>query len=1548
MKNYLRKIFSLCFFLGLGVTHGFCQAVIICPSDISISCTTDYSNTQITGVPEAFDMGGAVDVEYNDIIVNLDANGEGFVRRRWNVVGSAHIFCDHTILMQCIDVDFVCVDNIAASLGTSDDGVANVKMFAESLVEGDLGDNTIVASREGISYGDYIVYDCCDIGSHTYYVKYNNVDENGVIVDEICTGSITIEDKLPPVILSSTPIYLSMFNQGSVELHVDMLSDFIYDNCQDVSATFSQSVFTQNGEYMVDVTASDESSNTSTATLTVIVSSNAAIACNNNVNISLDNEGKVLLTPDMILEGFVPANGHYTISRDGVQFSEAIHLDCSDQNEEIEISVREETSLVECWSAILIEDKLSPLLTVPNPVYLTLNVPTEALLTTEMLDPYTSDNCNIVSQTLSNGLFAAAGSYNVTYTVADGEGNSTVQVFEVIVTDGASWLSCNNGLELELDDDGTLVVDYFTIADEAVYLNEDFEIGISYNFDNIPQGGFSDNLTLDCWDVGRNTRLVVRDQDTGDICGGEVTVVDKKAPTAYAHSVISVTLDGDNPYVLNPAILDAGSFDNCGGEVTFIASPSTFTTPGSYQVKLRVFDESGNSDVAISTVNVLQGSGSSIECVGISTAIANPWGATTLWAVDFVLNDEDFDSFSMSTNLNGPYTESIDFDCSDYNLNAPIDLYVVASSAGIPSTCVVSLTLVDNSAPVAVSDLNIILELQNCQAILSPEVVDDGSYDLCGNITLSLSQTIFTSSDIGENQVTLTVTDASGNTNQAVAIVTVVNNNDDCDDCTINDVIFPADINVTDTDGVIEYLSIDNLQSLYNYTYDQVYPYTIAQCDDIAYAYDDVVVITSIGFNVLRSFTAVDWGTGDVKTHVQLIQLFTEMNGSLSCETQLTIALTSGNITVFPADVLEGGPYNLDVITLTITDENGVVVPDNDISFNYAGQLLTYQVTDTQTGTSCFGNINVVDESTGCALDFDNEVSLPLAEISIVDSEFNDSEYTPDLLVENFGFSEAEVNVLVDSDCAVTSMIYIDIFVGATGNTYQIERTFTLLDWVTYDQGSTDGIYTIVQIINVNTDAGNLICDILPNSAPVGDCESGHTLSDDVEWPSDIMITDYRIKPEELIEFSGVPEIDSEPIFQNTPDDYESAYVDIVVSLTSTTLTIDRVWTATNTIYNIDWNYTQTIVIDFSDFANLVTVSTLGGRAMPGVVVNGTMETDMNGKVQVEDAIQSVFYDEPINNNGINVLDFILIQRHILAQESLSSLSLLAADVNSDGAVKASDLVELKKSFLDVSPDVDWRFLDVAVDNALLVDPKANYLAIKAGDVDDSAFLAGDDMLGASTDFRISDKLLNSGESYQIPVFLESGHSLFGAQISLGVDLDMLTIDNVESELDFLDVDYFINEDGKMTLVCYNALDVVDPASASDGAVVYIEATAKVNGILHEAIVGSDNPSYVVDEGLNLIRLGTDIEDMIGTGTNSPELDHISAYPNPASDYLTIDLRDQDYGDYTISIFNLQGQRMITQRNQSTIDLQNLSAGQYYYRVDIGQYHTVAKFIVIR
>lgn len=95
-------------------------------------------------------------------------------------------------------------------------------------------------------------------------------------------------------------------------------------------------------------------------------------------------------------------------------------------------------------------------------------------------------------------------------------------------------------------------------------------------------------------------------------------------------------------------------------------------------------------------------------------------------------------------------------------------------NAGLTSTCTFTVTVSDTTAPVVITrNIEVPLGI-NRQVTITPQQIDNGSEDACGIADLSLDITLFDFSQLGENTVTLTVTDNSGNTAFGTAQVTVV------------------------------------------------------------------------------------------------------------------------------------------------------------------------------------------------------------------------------------------------------------------------------------------------------------------------------------------------------------------------------------------------------------------------------------------------------------------------------------------------------------------------------------------------------------------------------------------------------------------------------------------------------------------------------------------------------------------------------------------------------------------------------------------------------
>lgn len=155
-----------------------------------------------------------------------------------------------------------------------------------------------------------------------------------------------------------------------------------------------------------------------------------------------------------------------------------------------------------------------------------------------------------------------------------------------------------------------------------------------------------------------------------------------------------------------------------------------------------------------------------------------PWGPAAtveIGVVDDPANPSSFitlASYSANSQTLTPFT----FDLSGYTGSYQyIAMRIATNSAW--EVYFEDLTYVSGCESNAVTAIgqNISVQLSTTgEATVDPADVDNGSTSDCGTPTFSLSQSTFSCSDIGVNQVTLTATDVSGNTSNTTVEVTVL------------------------------------------------------------------------------------------------------------------------------------------------------------------------------------------------------------------------------------------------------------------------------------------------------------------------------------------------------------------------------------------------------------------------------------------------------------------------------------------------------------------------------------------------------------------------------------------------------------------------------------------------------------------------------------------------------------------------------------------------------------------------------------------------------
>ena len=276
--------------------------------------------------------------------------------------------------------------------------------------------------------------------------------------------------------------------------------------------------------------------------------------------------------------------------------------------------------------------------------------------------------------------------------------------------------------------------------------------------------------SIDCGDIGPNqvTLTVTDNMGSTASCTATVNIMDARPPVAECQN-ITVYLDANGEASIGPEDVDNGSSDNCGiASMNVVPNSFTCLNVGEpVEVTLIVKDGSTNQRTCTSMVTVLDTVSPVAKCQNI-TVLLDTQGIATIKASDLDNGSTDACGISILS-----IDQSV-FTCTDVGENMVV--LTVTDNNGNSSTCTSMVAVADNIPPV-VKCKNISIQLDaNGNASITVADIDDGSNDACGIASITPSKTSFTCTDLGNNTVTLTVTDVNDNSATCNANVRVEDN----------------------------------------------------------------------------------------------------------------------------------------------------------------------------------------------------------------------------------------------------------------------------------------------------------------------------------------------------------------------------------------------------------------------------------------------------------------------------------------------------------------------------------------------------------------------------------------------------------------------------------------------------------------------------------------------------------------------------------------------------------------------------------------------------
>lgn len=244
-------------------------------------------------------------------------------------------------------------------------------------------------------------------------------------------------------------------------------------------------------------------------------------------------------------------------------------------------------------------------------------------------------------------------------------------------------------------------------------------------------------------------------------------LVDTEAPTIQTQN-ITVQLNDTGNVSIQATQVDDNSTDGFGiGSLALSQTDFDCTNVGPNTVTLTVTDVNGNEATGTAIVTVEDNTAPVVNTENITIQL-DATGNASITAAD--INNGSADACG----IQDISVSQTDFDCSNVGTNTVI--LTVTDVNGNQATGTAIVTVEDNIAPVVTTqDITIQLDDSGNASITAADI-NNGSTDTCGIQSITASQTDFDCTNLGENTVTLTVTDVNGNTSTGTAIITVEDN----------------------------------------------------------------------------------------------------------------------------------------------------------------------------------------------------------------------------------------------------------------------------------------------------------------------------------------------------------------------------------------------------------------------------------------------------------------------------------------------------------------------------------------------------------------------------------------------------------------------------------------------------------------------------------------------------------------------------------------------------------------------------------------------------
>lgn len=889
--------------------------------------------------------------------------------------------------------------------------------------------------------------------------------------------------------------------------------------------------------------------------------------------------------------------------------------------------------------------------------------------------------------------------------------------------------------------------------------------------------------------------------------------------------------------------------------------------------------------------------------------------------------------------------------------------YNVTDGCGNTASCTSKLTVVDDDSPTMICTQYTVVTLNsNGVALVYPNAFNNGSYDNCGPVSLSVrrmeaacgTQPVYGPSvkfcceDVGDNvTVQMQGTDASGNTNSCMVTVHVSDNSQPA-------ILCPPNVTVNCTQDPLN-LSLTGQ------------PTATAACGTPVITYTDVSNLNMCDVGTIVRTWRATLGNGNYST----------------CNQTITSVDNTPATVVFPPDYAVTGCVNLaDLAPANLPAPYNGPVTSSDcelLATNFTDQVFTVSA------PACFKIVRTWKVINWCT-------------------------YVPN---SNVGVWEHQQIVMVTDNTAPTFTCPSNMVVSVDANckaSFSLPQVTNIQDCsqnvtvsVTSSFGNGYGPFT-----NVNPGNYTATYNVFDGCGNVTSC----TIT--------ILVKDDK-KPTPYCKNGLIIELMQTGMVSAWASDFDAGSYDNCPGTLHLSFSPDI--NDTGATYDCDDLGTQPVqlwVTDASgnqDFCNTFIViqdnmNACGGSPLyagvGGAITNEEGQNVQDVHVNLNDPLsQSAMTDasgnfgfaavqlggdytvspEKDSNllNGVTTYDMVLIKKHILGDLLLSSpYKIIAADVNHSSSVTTFDLVEMQKAVLHITDafanNHSWRFVDAGYVFPNATNPfeevfpevynindfngnmdAVDFVAIKVGDVNGSAApnnfdVTSEERSGQTLQLSVQDASLQSGQEQRVDFTVKNFRDIIGYQFTLRFDAELLDFQQVEmgelaglSEANF---GFRLLDEGVLTTSWNDAV----PASLPDGAVLFsLVFSAKENANLSQALrINSDyTQAEAYFENGELLDLSLDFSNSTTTvhGLSSSLL----AKPNPFREATSLVFKLDEAQEATLTVSDAAGRLVMVKQgdfakgyNELKINRLDLQLpGTYFFRLQTANEVATGKLVLV-